>query len=154
MSDETFYDEDNPDAGVTMLDLREEIDRKALFSIEKIVARFEKNFITRREASTGINAVFDAVQGLVSSEVGEVLNTVLSEIDKSEKADKFPMVFGHKGNVVILRPDMFSLTLNTIMVNAGGGKAEKAEPFENETMLLKAAVTKAMTFSKNGAVRL
>ncbi|PHM69522.1 hypothetical protein [Xenorhabdus sp. KJ12.1] len=146
--DETTRPEDE------LIDLREEIDRKALVAIENIVTRFEKSMITRREAFVGISAVFDSVQGLVSNDVGETLNVVLTEIQKSDKQDKFPMVFAHKGTVVILKLDMFNRTLTSMMVTGSGQKAEKSESFENEPDTLKAAISKAMTFSKNGATRL
>ncbi|WP_053014184.1 MULTISPECIES: hypothetical protein [Xenorhabdus] len=137
-----------------LIDLREEIDRKALVAIENIVGRFEKNMITRREAFVGVSAVFDSVQGLVSREVGETLNVVFTEMQKSNKQDKFPMVFAHKGTVVILKLDMFCHTLTSMIVTGSGQKAEKSESFENEPDALKAAISKAMTFSKNGAIRL
>ncbi|PHM52325.1 hypothetical protein [Xenorhabdus hominickii] len=152
MSDMVDYEEYGTE--VELIDLRDEIDRKALIAIENVVERLEKRLITRREALIGINAIFDSIQGLVSSEISETLNTVLTEIQKSEKTDMFPIVFAHKGTVVILKLDLFSLTLTTLMVTGSGQKIEKTETLENEPDALKVAISKAMTFSKNGAIRL
>ncbi|MGJ0628227.1 hypothetical protein [Xenorhabdus bovienii] len=152
MSDMVNYEEHGTE--VELSDLRDEIDRKSLIAIESIVERLEKRLITRREAMVGIYAIFVSVQGLVSYEIGETLNTVLTEIQKSDKTDMFPMVFSHKGTVVILKLDLFSLILTTLMITGSGQKIEKSETLENEPDALKAAISKAMTFSKNGAIRL
>lgn len=151
MSDMVNYDdhEDN-----CFIDLREEIDRKTLIAIEKIVENLEKRIYTRREAVVAINAVFDSVQGLVGVEVGETLNEVLTGIQKSDKEDMFPMVFTHKGVVVILNLDLFNLSVTTSMITATGKKIDSVDHGENEPETLKIAVTKAMTIKKNGAIKL
>lgn len=148
MSDETVYDD------ADCFDFGEELDRKALVAIELIVTQFEKNLITRREAFVGIKAVFDSVYGLISPDVAETLNTVLTEIQKLDKVDKFPMLFSHKGMLVYLKLDLFALEMTYSLIKSDGTKADKCETFENESDALKAALTKAVTFVKNGAKRL
>nr|WP_181374706.1 hypothetical protein [Pectobacterium carotovorum]AKG47551.1 hypothetical protein pA_00111 [Pectobacterium carotovorum] len=148
MSDETVYEDTDS------FDFGEELDRKCLVSIELIVTKFEKNLITRSEAFVGIKAVFDAVYGLISPDVSETLNTVLTEIQKSEKVDKFPMLFAHKGMLVYLKLDLFSCSMSYSLIKPDGSKADKNEIFDNEQDALKAALTKAVTFVKNGAKRL
>ncbi|MDC9581930.1 hypothetical protein PSI15_10190 [Xenorhabdus sp. PR6a] len=154
MSDEAMNHDDCPNAEEELIDLRDEIDRKTLASIENILIKLEKRFITRNEAKVAIYAVFDAVQGLVNSDVGEVLNAALTEIQKNDKADQFPMVFAHKGAVVVLKLDMFSRTVTYMIVKADGTKMEKSEVLDDEPAALKSAITKAITFTKNGAVKL
>ncbi|MEQ4626742.1 MULTISPECIES: hypothetical protein [Providencia] len=148
MTDETTYHDDDA------FYFSEELDRKVLEAIEQIVTKFEKKLLTRSETFVGIKAVFDTAYGLLSADVSETLNTVLTEIQKSEQADRFPMLFAHKGLVVMIKLDLFSCKMTYSAIKPDGTKMDKEEVFDNEQEALKAALTKAVTFVKNGAKQL
>lgn len=71
--------------------LQDEIDRKTLEALSRIVTESEQAILTTREARIAIRSVFESVQGLLSEGVSEVLNTAMSEFAEKQAKPMFPM---------------------------------------------------------------
>jgi hypothetical protein len=128
----------------TDLLLQDEIDRKTVEALERIVSEFEAKLLTAREARIAIRSVFESVQGLLTESIGELLNQAMTQFSNEPNKPIFPMhLVMPGGNTIYISIDLDAKTMQVLNVTTGIvlAKVECESPIET--------IKKAAEFAKN-----
>ncbi|ENH0767114.1 hypothetical protein ABVY06_003516 [Escherichia coli] len=132
----------------TDLLLQDEIDRKTVEALERVVTEFESKLLTAREARIAIRAVFESVQGLLTESISEILNQVMTQFANEPGKPIFPMHLAMPGgNTIFISVDLDDKTMRVLNVTTGAELAKVACDTQTET------IKKAAAFAKNAIVK-
>lgn len=132
----------------TDLLLQDEIDRKTVEALERVVGEFESKLITAREARIAIRSVFESVQGLLTESISEVLNQVMTQFANEPKKPIFPMhLVMPGGSTIYISTDLDEKTMRVLNVTAGTELANVVCESQTET------IKKAAAFAKNALAK-
>ena len=132
----------------TDLLLQDEIDRKTVEALERVVTEFESKLLTAREARIAIRAVFESVQGLLTESISEILNQVMTQFANEPGKPIFPMHLAMPGgNTIFISVDLDDKTMRVLNVTTGAELAKVACDTQTET------IKKAAAFVKNAIVK-
>lgn len=128
--------------------LQDEIDRKAVEALERVVTEFDTKLLSAREARIAIRAVFESVQGLLTESISEVLNQVMTQFANEPAKPIFPMHLKMPGNnTLYVSVDLDSKTMRVLNVTTGAELANLVCESQTET------IRKAAAFAKNAIVK-
>lgn len=128
----------------TDLLLQDEIDRKTVEALERIVSEFEAKLLTAREARIAIRSVFESVQGLLTESIGELLNQAMTQFSTQPNKTIFPMHLAMPGSITIyISVDLDTKTMRVQNVTTGAVLANVECESPTET------IRKAAAFAKN-----
>jgi pyruvoyl-dependent arginine decarboxylase (PvlArgDC) len=133
--------------------LQDEIDRKTLEALSRIVTESEQAILTTREARIAIRSVFESVQGLLSEGVSEILNTAMSEFAEKKAKPMFPMHLKLVDGCVLyvcVDLDAKTLTLLNVTTNKVIGDVE----FDSQQSVVKKAAEFVVRQIRKGATKL
>lgn len=132
----------------TDLLLQDEIDRKTVEALERVVTEFESKLLTAREARIAIRAVFESVQGLLTESISEILNQVMTQFANEPGKPIFPMHLAMPGgNTIFISVDLDDKTMRVLNVTTSCELAN----VECETQI--ETIKKAAAFAKNAIVK-
>ena len=106
-------------------DVQDELDRKAIETLEMLLLRRDQGKITEAQFDTGIDVLFSTVSGLVREDFAELISLSADDIDRNDPSFEQRRVFWSEGTFFYLKENIEKAKL--MLAKHSGGEWKKFE---------------------------